>query len=227
MTADESGRGTPRGADLRIGHFYADVGVESEALSAYGDVHRFGLDPEPTPFTTETYAVDLSAEVPDVEPFDFGLFHPPCYKWTQRNDEDAENLIPRTREVAADLCREYAIENKPAAPLQAPPGGDLVTFHGSMFGLPVAYERAVETSYEVSTPSRRSNWEREHRVENTRPRQYWKAVKGYTGDYPAQDFITNALPAPYVHCLLRPLLDGYEGQPTSQSQLTEVADVRE
>lgn len=212
-----------RGSPLRIGHFFADVGVESEALSAFGDVHRYSIDPEDSPFNETVTQIDLAEDDPDVdEPFDLGFFQPPCYKWTQRRAEDAENLIPRARELAERYCGEYIIENKPDAPLRAPPGGSRVDLHGSMFGMPVAYERAFEVSYEVNPPRRDRSWTREHRVENTRPKQYWKAVKGYTRDYPSQHFITNCVPAPYVRTLVRPMLDGYEGPPTSQSQLTEV-----
>lgn len=208
----------------RIGHFFADVGGESEPLSAYGDVHRFGFDPRDTPFTAETYAVDLSETTPDVERFDLGLFHPPCYEWTQRNAETAENLIPRAREIAAELCDEYIIENQPDAPLSAPEGGSKVILHGSMFNLPVCYERAFELSYEVPRPRRPKNWSAEHRVEYTRPKQYWKAVKGVTGDYPGQELVTNITPAAYIHYLVRPVLDGYQHVPSKQSTLATATD---
>lgn len=215
--------GRRRGGDLRIGHFFADWGVESERLAAYGDVHRFTIDPKPNEFVDETTQIDLVEEEPDIEgQLDFGLWHPECYKWTQRSAEDAENQIPRVRELADRYCKEYVIENKPKAPLEAPPGGSKIVLDGSMFGLAVEYKRAFECSYEVTQPPRQPNWAPEHRVENTRPRQYWKAVKGYVGDYEAKPFITNALPAAYVDHLIRPILDGYEGRPTSQSDLTEV-----
>jgi len=209
---------------FRVGHFFADVGGESEPLSAYGDVYRFGLDPRDSPFTAETYAVDLSETVPDVDSFDLGLFHPPCYKWTQRDDETAENLIPRSREIAAELCDEYIIENQPDAPLEAPDKGTKVVLHGSMFNLPVCYERAFELSYEVPRPRRPNNWSAEHRVEYTRPKRYWKAVKGLTGDYPGQELATNITPAPYIHYLVRPMLDGYQHRPSSQTRLVTATE---
>ena len=118
-----------------IGHFFADVGVESEPLSAYGEVWRYGLNPRDNPFTDHTVAIDLRETPPiPVGGFDLGLFHPPCHKWTQRADEDAENLIPRARELAEKHCDEWIIENQPGAPLYGP-----VTLDGSMFGLNVDY----------------------------------------------------------------------------------------
>jgi len=204
---------------FRIGHFFADVGGESEPLSAYGEVHRFGLDPRDSDFTAETYAVDLSEQIPDVGEFDLGVFHPPCYEWTQRSDETAENLIPRAREIAGELCDEYIIENQTDAPLESPDGGCKVVLHGSMFNLPVAYERAFEVSYEVPRPRRPRNWSAEHRVEYTRPKRYWKAVKGLTGDYPGQDLATNITPSQYIHYLVRPMLEGYQHTPSAQATL--------
>lgn len=200
----------------QIGHFFADVGVESEPLSAYGEVWRYGLDPRETRFTDHTVAVDLSTDVPPVpvDGFDLGVFHPPCHKWTQRDDEDAENLIPRARELAEKYCDEWIIENQEGAPLRNP-----VVLDGSMFGLPVEYKRAFETSYEVVQPRRDRSWKAEHRVENTRPKPYWKAVKGVTGDYPSKELILSGTPACYVHYLVRPLVDPYHEPDTEQSTL--------
>lgn len=205
--------------EATIGHFFADVGVESEPLSAYGEVWRYGIDPDDTAFTDTLVECDLRDNPPaPTEKFDLGLFHPPCHKWTQRADEDAENLIPRARELAERYCEEWIIENQARAPLRAP-----VVLDGSMFGLPVEYERAFETSYEVEQPARMPNWSPAHRVENTRPRAYWKTVKGVTGDYSAKDLILSGTPACYVHYLVRPLLRGYEGPESEQSTIGEVS----
>lgn len=96
MTGDEHERRTQRGAGLRVAHFFADHGVESEALAAVGDVHRFTIDPRPSPFNASVTEIDLGASDPDVDqPFDLGLFQPPCYRWTQRADEDAPRTIVR------------------------------------------------------------------------------------------------------------------------------------
>lgn len=199
----------------RIGHFFADVGVESEPLSAYGEVWRYGLDPRDTPFTDHLIECDLRdlPPIPDGD-FDLGLFHPPCHKWTQRDAEDAENLIPRARELAERYCGEWIIENQPRAPLHNP-----VVLDGSMFGLNVVYERAFETSYDVRQPPRHPNWKADHRVENTRPKPYWKSVKGVVHDYPSRELILSGTPAAYIHYLVRPLLDGYEGKHAEQATL--------
>jgi len=188
-------------SDWKILHAFADEGVETEALAAYGDVVRVGLDPQDTPYTYDTVAMDLRDFNPTIT-FDLGLFHPPCYKWTQRNAEDAENLIPAAREFAQDHCEEWIIENQPDAPLYNP-----TILKGEMFGLPVAYERAFETSYKVEQPSYRSGYTYRHRVENTRPKAYWGAVKGYSHEpYNGQVLATNSTPRAYIEWLLQPLL---------------------
>ena len=187
--------------DWNILHCFADVGVECEVLSAYGRVTRVGIDPADNPYTDELITCDVR-ELDLEQTFDVGLFHPPCYKWTQRADEDADNLIPRARKIANRYCKNWIIENQPDAPLHNP-----IVLKGEMFGLPVAYERAFETSYLVEQPSYRSSYEYRHRVENTRPKSYWGAVKGYSYDpYNAQTLITNATPRAYIEWLLQPLL---------------------
>lgn len=186
---------------MRILHAFADQGVETEVLSSYGEVVRVGLDPQETPYTYDTVATDIFEFDPTIS-FDLGLFHPPCYKWTQRKAEDAENVIPQTREWAKEHCDEYIIENQPDAPLHDP-----TILKGEMFGLPVAYERAFETSYAVEQPSFRGSYEYRHRVENTRPKAYWGAVKGYSHEhYDGQTLALNCVPRPYLEWLLQPLL---------------------
>lgn len=214
---------TDNSSDFSVAHLFADVGVESEALSAFGDVDRYSINPRNSPYNENIVQMDLTKEMPDVdEPYDLALLQPPCYRWTQRHAEDTPDLIPRAREIGREIANEYIIENKPRAPLESPEGGVRIALDGSMFGLPVEYERAFEVSYPVPRPTSPQHWRPEHRVENTRPYQYWKAVKGYNGEYPSQNFITNALPAPYVWWLVRPMLDGYQWTPSHQSELTEV-----
>lgn len=197
-----------------IYHIFADDGVESEPLSAYGDVVRVGLDPRKNEFST---AVKANAKAMPLKPgADLVVLHPPCYPWTQRDAEDAENLVPLARQLGQRLGDEYVIENKPDAPL-----GDPVVLDGSMFGLPVEYKRAFETSYEIEQPRRRGDWSPAHRVENTRPKAYWKGVKGVTGDYRTQTLALSGTPACYVHYLLRPLSDPYHEVDTRQSTLVQ------
>jgi len=201
---------------MKILHCFADEGVETEALSPFGNVTRVGLDPQETPFTNAKVAVDLrEVDINDLftVTFDLGLFHPPCYKWTQRNTETSENLIPLAREIANQYCDHYIIENQPNAPLHDP-----TILKGEMFGLPVAYERGFETSYPVEQPCFRSNYQYRHRVENTRPKAYWGAVKGYTHTlYDGQTLRTNATPRAYINWLLQPLLHD-DAKPDTQQQ---------
>jgi len=190
---------------MKILHCFADEGVETEALAPYGKVTRVGKEPQDTPFTHAKISVDLTQiDLNDLFTikFDVGLFHPPCYKWTQRDAEDANNLIPLAREIAEQYCDEWIIENQPDAPLYNP-----TILKGEMFGLPVAYERAFETSYKVEQPSYRSGYTYRHRVENTRPKAYWGAVKGYSHEpYNGQVLATNSTPRAYIEWLLQPLL---------------------
>jgi hypothetical protein len=195
-----------------IYHIFADDGVESEPLSAYGDVVRVGLNPRENEFST---AIKANAKATPLKPgADLVVLHPPCYPWTQRDAEDAENLVPLARELGERLGEEYIIENKPDAPLRDP-----VVLDGSMFGLPVEYKRAFETSYEVEQPRGRRDWSPEHRVENTRPKGYWKGVKGVSGDYRTQTLALSGTPACYIHYLLRPLVDPYHEIDTEQATL--------
>ena len=173
---------------------------------------RVGLDPKDTPYTYDTVKMDVREFEPTIK-FDLGLFHPPCYKWTQRKNEDAENLIPDAREFAKEHCDNWIIENQPDAPLHDP-----TILKGEMFGLPVAYERAFETSYPVEQPSFRSSYQYRHRVEYTRPKAYWGAVKGYSHDeYDGQMLATNATPRAYIEWLLQPLLHD-DAKPDTRQQ---------
>ena len=195
-------------------HVFADTGVESEVLSAYGNVTRVGIDPTDNPYTDTLITAD-ARELDLDRTYDLGLFHPPCYKWTQRADEDGENLIPLARELAEKYVDNYIIENQPDAPLHNP-----TILKGEMFGLPVAYERAFETSYPVEQPSYRSSYEYRHRVEYTRPKAYWGAVKGYSHEpYDGQVLATNATPRTYIDWLLQPLLHDDAKPDTQQATL--------
>lgn len=192
---------------LLIYHIFADDGVESEPLSGYGRVIRLGLDPRDSPFSE---VVQADARTCPLTPgADLAVLHPPCHEWSNATPATPENLIPHARDLGETLADEYIIENQPGAPLRCPDGGSLLTLTGDMFGLPVEYERIFECSYAVSQPSRRAI-EPVHRVENTRPKQYWKTVKGVIGDYRNQPLALSGTPAAYIHHLVRPLIPGYE-----------------
>ena len=196
---------------MKILHLFADDGVEAEPLSAYGDVYRAGIDPRESEFTHELATVDLMNDVPPwPRDFDLVFAHPNCRPHTNAPSADpGEVQIPRARDLCREWADEYVIENQPGAPLHAPPGGSLVTLTGDMFGLPVEYARSFECSYDVEEPPR-TRQPPKHRVENTRPKDYWKSIKGVTGDYRSQQLILSGTPSTYVHHLIRPLLTGYE-----------------
>ena len=189
---------------LTIVHAFADYGVESEVLSAYGDVHRFTIDPRPNEFVAETVAVDLMDETPEIEA-DLGLFHPKCSRYSEMTSisgdpDDHEDQIPRAREIARETCDHWIVENKPNAPLEDP-----TVLDGKMFGLPIAYARAFETSFPVEAPPRFADLPTECSTyfSADRSKAWWRSVKGYLGDYPKEHLVKNCLPAAYVHCLVR------------------------
>jgi len=195
--------------DLKILHCFADHGTEAEALGRYGDVVRVGIEPRDTN-TSMPIKADAHALPFDGETFDLGLFHPPCTRWSDMPDAnkagDAPNLIPLAREIAAEHCTEWIIENKPQAPLEEP-----TILNGKMFGLPIAYERAFETSYDVDQPPRQAflpDTEGTSYFHSEHSRAWWASVKGITAEpYTKHAIAKNALPAPYIHHLLRAYLE--------------------
>ena len=198
--------------DRKILHCFADTGVECEALSAYGDVIRVGIDPTDNPYTDELITAD-ARELELDQTFDFGLFHPPCQRWTpgsqmQGTTDDHDNLIPVARELAERYCDEWVIENVPQAPLNCP-----VMLNGGMFGLPLHYERAFETSYHVDQPRNQTRltdggyFDRHHENGGFQgSKEQWKSTKGYTHEWPSNPLKRSAIPRAYINYLIRPLL---------------------
>ena len=197
---------------MKILHCFADTGVEAEALAAFGDVTRVGLDPVDTPYTTELIQADVREWEPS-QTYDLGLFHPPCQKWATGSyisgdpSKRHENLIPVAREIAQEYCENWIIENVPEAPLNDP-----VTLNGGMFGLPLHYERDFETSYHVDQPRNQTRlsdgyFDRHHENGGFQgAKQLWKSAKGYTGEYNARSLKREAIPRTYINYLVRPLL---------------------
>jgi hypothetical protein len=225
-----------------IYHLFADYGVESEALDRYGEVYRYTVDPKSNHAVSETVQMDLMEETPP-EGASLAVCHPRC---TDESDmtsidgdpADHENQIPRAREIVRRVADHYIIENKPRDDLRNP-----TVLNGRMFGLPIKYERAFETSFPVVSPPR----ERELPTKTVSPYFYsdrsvewWQSVKGYTGNYPKQHLAKNVLPAAYVDCLCRSWLravnerDAKEPQdnngrpprelPDDQASLTTITD---
>ena len=195
---------------MEILHCFADEGIESEALAAYGTVTRVGLDPKDTPYTDRLIECD-ARELEFDETFDLGLFHPPCQRWSSLthihgDPNDHPNLIPLSREIAGEYCDNYIIENVTNAPLNDP-----MVLEGRMFGLPIGYQRAFETSYRVQEPPRYTGLDG-YTDTNAKPGDWtgsvneWKGIKGYTGDYDGDSLRREAIPRAYINYLIRPLL---------------------
>jgi hypothetical protein len=163
------------------------------------------------------------AEMPNpAEPLDLGVFHPKCTKWSRMTSingdpDDHENQIPRARDLADELCHHYIIENQPKAPLDDP-----VVLNGKMFGLPIHYERAFETSFSVRPQVRERGFRSECSpyFSADRSKDWWASVKGYSGDYTKGHLAKNCVPAVYIHTLVRHFLKAVnerDSQPASDN----------
>ena len=196
--------------DLLILHLFADQGVESEPLSAYGRVVRIGIDPQRTAFSDALKADALRPPV--VDEFDLAVAHPPCQRWSTATyatgdpDEHPDHL-EETQAIVDELADEWIIENVPEAPLNDP-----VLLDGRMFGLPVVYRRAFETSFPIPQPRQHAEL-----LDRSGPfadedgglgdwrgdRLLWRSAKQVAGDYPADELKRSGIPAPYIHYLAR------------------------
>lgn len=203
-------------------HCFADYGVESEILEWYGDVIRVGINAIDTnlsePIKADAHIVDENKhwDIPFKEnvTFDLGVFHPVCSKWASTTSisgepDDHVDMIPSARAIAERYCRHYVIENVSQAPLVEP-----VVLNGRMFGLPIKYERAFETNFEVTQPPRyRRYWGIDGANETAetssfffteRSRNWWASVKTIPPrDYPKQHLAKNTIPGSYIHHVCR------------------------
>ena len=220
--------GTPEEEPLIL-HCFADYGTESEILSDYGNVIRIGIDPkdtnDSTPVKADAHVEDKEWDLPmgDDVTFDLGLFHPVCSRWAATtsisgNPDEHENMIPSARILAEKYCDHHIIENVPRAPLKDP-----VVLNGRMFGMPIKYERAFETSFEVPQPPREKRFltteGSSHKAETSsfffseRSKEWWGAVKNYPPKpYPKTHLAKNAIPAPFIYYLVRLWLMIYEDE---------------
>lgn len=230
----------------RILHLFADWGVEDPWLATVGEVTRVGLDPDPSPWTAEIYAIDLMHGEPPGEDYDLVVSHPDCQPFTDPivagQAEPRENQIPRARELGRRFGQDYIIENVPGA------SGHLidpVRLNGRMFGLPIKYERLFECSFPVKQPQEPTEHlgategplvgDYDGQGQWIGPIEYWRLAKGVVGDYPSRQVKRSGIPADYLRHLLRCYLryrDGVPlGEPSRQAQLAdggfvEVADKR-
>lgn len=215
----------------RILHCFADFGTEAEVLTGYGEVIRIGIQIRDTNDSTPIQAdahikpegESKAWDIPFKEEvqFDLGVFHPVCSRWAATTsisgDPDRhENMIPSSRSIAERFCDHYVIENVPEAPLNDP-----TVLEGRMFGLPIKYERAFETTFPVKQPPRHKRFWNDEGAEQTaetssfffseRSREWWASAKNYRpGPYPKQHLAKNTIPAPYIHYICRAWLTQYE-----------------
>lgn len=194
------------GSERLIYHIFADIGVESEPLSAYGNVVRVGINPRDT---NESDPIKADARAIPLEPgADLAVLHPPCTKWSpltsiSGDPDDHPDMIPLARELGKELADHYIIENRPNAPLRDP-----VRLKGDIFGLPIEYERAFETSFHVEQPTIHMTFGTECSTyfSADRSKDWWRSVKGVSGDYPKEELVKGGIPAPYIHYLMRAYL---------------------
>jgi len=204
---------------LRILHCYADWGIEAEALSSLGEVVRIGWNARDTnqshPIRADAHHLPFD---PDGEQFDLGLFHPPCARYADvtsisGDPEDHANEIPHAREIARHYCDDYIIENKPQAVkaedgLHRPEGGALVTFDRKQFGKRLKYARSFECSFPVERNPVQQPLETEVSPYwySDRSTEFWRCLKGYSGNYPKKRIAKNAVPRSVIDELLMAFL---------------------
>lgn len=197
------------GDGITILHAFADHGTEAEILGDYGTVVRVGHEARDTNDSHPVRAKVEQLPFTDDFQFDFGLFHPPCTRWSDMPDAnkngEAPNLIPLARDVAEEWSRYWVIENKPRAPLDDP-----VLLNGKMFGLPIEYERAFEANFDLKQPPRQAflaDTESSSYFYSEMSREWWASVKGIDSEaYTKHALCKNSLPAAYVHHIVRSYL---------------------
>lgn len=188
---------------MKILHAFADAGAEADTLAHYGDVVRVGINARPNS-SSDAIKADVNAlPLTDNAQFTLGVFHPPCTKWSTMPDAnkngDAPDLIPLSRKMAAKYCDDWIIENRPNAPLKDP-----VKLTGHMFGLPIEYERAFETSFPVEQPRRQDKLaEMSPFFYSNRSKEWWVAVKGCSDEYSKEHTAKNTIPAAYLNYLMQ------------------------
>jgi len=222
--------------DLSILHLYADTGVEDEVLHTFGEVTRIGIDPDTNPFST---VIKADARNPPIAgQWDLALAHPPCQRWSvateggaSRWDTDGRDEHPDLLDDAREVCRRHAdhyiIENVEGAPLRDP-----VRFTGGMFGMPIHYPRAFETSFKVEAPSSVPRWRPTTGPLSEQGKKGnawvgtndgWRIAKGYSHQWPARGLKRHAVPAPYLRRLMYWYLAAVEnGERSEQPSLSEV-----
>jgi hypothetical protein len=184
---------------MKILHAYVGSCVESEFMNDFGKVVGIGI--EPTFHSTKNVDMwvqaDLRKTFPIKTKFDFGLFHPPCKKFsTAKNTShtEYENHIPRAKDLAKNYCDYWVIENIRNSPIGFSPD---LRLNGGIFDLPLKYERVFWTNFDIEQPELKKDGGYEHNL-NTLTKDKAEKIKGYDGYYYAHDIVKNSLPKPYL-----------------------------
>lgn len=198
-------------------------------MSDFGNVVRVGINPRNTngssPVRADAHVDNKPWGIPFNESteFDLGVFHPVCSKWAATtsisgNPQEHLDMIPSARRIAEEYCKHHIIENVPRAPLRDP-----TILNGRMFGMPIEYERAFETSFDVPQPPREkqlfttdgpsATTETSSFFFSERSREWWAAVKNYSPkSYHKEHLAKNVIPASYIYYLLRLWLMAHEDE---------------
>lgn len=198
--------------DTLIYHIFADTGVESEVLDAYGRVVRVGWDPIDTG-NSEPVKAD-ARHLPLRPNADLALLHPPCQAYSSATHGTGDptthpELIEAAREIGREYADHYILENVPQAPLLK---DESVKLNGKMFGMPITYTRKFETSFYVEQPTEYADLRPESGPMAKQgstgnmwigTEEWWRSAKMITGDYPVREMKRHGIPAPYIQYLIR------------------------
>jgi len=213
---------------MKILHCFADEGVESECLSAYGDVIRVGHDARDTNDSQPIKAKVEHLPFRENVTFDLGLFHRPCGFVSPMSDtgtggrDSWDNLIPTAREIATRYCRYHIIENKPSEHINA-----TVVLNGHMFGLNIKYERAFETNFPVNQPPNQSKLaETSPFFYSEKPKKWWQAKKGCSGNYSKAHIAKNAIPRAYINHIMADLAEVMQSPESDYTDYNKIMDIR-
>lgn len=185
---------------MKILHAFVGSCVESEYLKQFGNVTGIGIEPTFYSLTNvDNYIqADLRNTLPINETFDFGLFHPPCKKFsTAKNTSNSEyqNLIPRAKEIAQEYCNYWVIENVRNSPIGFNPD---LRLNGSVFDLSIKYERVFWTNYDIQQPKIDEQYSYEYNIQELNKQQA-KEIKDYDERYYVHDIVKNSLPRQYIN----------------------------
>lgn len=188
---------------MRLLHAYVENAIESEVLSEWGEVtavgHEYGSGRNVDTFI-EADIRDMPFDLPLDNRYFFGLFHPPCGRFSRatpnRSKDKFPDLIEWTRFVAENTCKYWVIENVPRAPLK-----NATYLEGSIFDLDIRYKRGFETNYHLEQPDIPYTTGYSYNIQSI-SKERARVLKGYEGDYPVHAITRNCIPSQYVKYLV-------------------------